>query len=177
MSCWPIFGSEVREIPSPGSPGSFWEDRGDRRHCGIDLYGHCGSKVRAIEGGNVLDIGIQTSPEWSPYWNTTYYLIIRQNNRLLVRYAELGDYQVEKGVRVKECECIGHIGQVINTDNVDNKAPAYIHQLKDAGRICMLHLEVYASLPSGEELYMGGNWYGKEAPEYIRDPAVIFGFL
>lgn len=123
MSCWPIFGSEVREIPGPGSPGSFCEDRGDRRHWGIDLYGHCGSEVLAIEGGSVLDIGIQTSPEWVPYWNTTYYLIIRQNNGLIVRYAELGDYQVEKGVRVEECECIGHIGQVINTDKVDIKAP------------------------------------------------------
>ena len=25
-------------IPQKGEAGSFWEDRGDRYHCGVDLY-------------------------------------------------------------------------------------------------------------------------------------------
>ena len=56
-------GSLFRVVPGKGQPGSFWEDRGDRFHCGVDIYAPAMSEVHACETGEVIDLGThRTSP-------------------------------------------------------------------------------------------------------------------
>ena len=63
LKYWPVPNSHSKIVPTAGSPGSFWEDRGDRHHSGIDIYAPEGSNVLSIEDGKVIDIGIFTSPD------------------------------------------------------------------------------------------------------------------
>ena len=58
MKYWPGPNRYSKNIPTNGFSGSFWEDRDDRRHCGIDIYAPKGSGVIAIEYGKVIDIGL-----------------------------------------------------------------------------------------------------------------------
>lgn len=58
MRYWPVPDSYSKNIPLHGSSGSFWENRGDRYHCGVDIYAPPGSKVIAIECGEVIDLGV-----------------------------------------------------------------------------------------------------------------------
>jgi murein DD-endopeptidase MepM/ murein hydrolase activator NlpD len=58
MKSWPVKDSYSKEIPKQGSAGSFWEDRKDRHHCGIDIYAPKGSEVVSIEEGVVIGTGI-----------------------------------------------------------------------------------------------------------------------
>jgi hypothetical protein len=53
MVQWPVPESYSQRIPFPPSPGSFWENRDDRHHCGVDIYAPCGSVVVAVESGEV----------------------------------------------------------------------------------------------------------------------------
>ena len=55
---WPVPDSYSKYIPVNGNPGSFWEDRNDRHHCGIDIYAPIGSDVVSIEDGQVIETGI-----------------------------------------------------------------------------------------------------------------------
>ena len=87
MKYWPAPDSYSKNIPYMGTPGSFWENRGDRYHCGIDLYGPEGSSVISIEEGRVIDIGIFTSPDKAPYWNITKYVTIKGKNDYFLKYA------------------------------------------------------------------------------------------
>src|SRR5690606_29767332 len=64
---WPVPSDTSMELPSPGGPGSFWEDRGDRRHCGIDIYAPAGTDVVAAEEGTVVCTGEATSDRILPY--------------------------------------------------------------------------------------------------------------
>ena len=50
---WPLPDARPA-LPSDGDPGSFWEDRGDRHHAGLDLYAPAGSAVVSIEDGIVV---------------------------------------------------------------------------------------------------------------------------
>jgi len=170
MTTWPLPGSYSREIPGNGEPGSFWEDRGDRNHCGVDIYAPAGSEVLAIEQGEVIDEGLQTSPDRVAYWNTTRYILVRTRSGLYCRYAELGNTRVKIGDRVLEGEVIGHIGEVIKPHLVDGCSPIYIQRLKMAGTCSMLHLEVYRVRPVYQRAYSGGNWFGQGKPEGLLDP-------
>ncbi len=73
------------KVPQKGEPGSFWEDRGDRYHCGVDLYAPENTEVVSIEGGDVAETGLMTSSEILPYWNPTYYVIIEQSRGLFCK--------------------------------------------------------------------------------------------
>ena len=53
--------SYSKNIPNNNSPGSFWENRGDRHHCGVDIYPPPGSGIIAVENGEVIDVGLFTS--------------------------------------------------------------------------------------------------------------------
>lgn len=64
------------KIPKKGYPGSFWEERGDRHHCGVDLYAPGNTEVVSIEDGIGAETGMMTSPEILPYWNPTYYVLV-----------------------------------------------------------------------------------------------------
>ena len=97
MKHWPVPNSYSKSIPTENSSGSFWECRKDRHHCGIDIYAPDGSDVLSIEDGTVIDCGIFTSPDRIPYWNTTYYLLIKNETGLICKYAELGRVTVKVG--------------------------------------------------------------------------------
>ena len=169
---WPVPDTTPR-IPASNDPGSFWEDRGDRRHMGIDIYAPKGSRVVSIEDGTVLQTGVFTTPDLSPHWNLTAQVIIAHTSGVFCRYAELHDVTVEEGSRVHGGEVIGHIGEVLNFSRVSARSPAYIRDLMAAGRSSMLHLEVYSSAPKPVFEYQGGNWFLPRKPVHIMDPALF----
>jgi hypothetical protein len=169
---WPLPGVK-RDLPPEGTPGSFWEDRGDRHHMGVDLYAPPGSPVVAIEKGMVISAGVFTSSDLVPYWTRTYEITIVHAPGILCRYAELGDTTVERGDSVRGGGLIGHVGQVLNLALVGPDAPPYIRSLRDRGHGSMLHLEVYSSLPGPSPGYRGGNWFSRERPAHLLDPALL----
>ncbi|MDD1666855.1 MAG: M23 family metallopeptidase, partial [Methanomicrobiales archaeon] len=169
---WPLPGID-RVLPGEGTAGSFWEDRGDRHHAGIDLYAPAGSPVVAIGEGTVSLVSVFTSPDFVPYWNRTCEVTIAHAPGILCRYAELGDVTVDRGTRVRGGDVIGHVGQVLNLPLVGPDAPPYIRSLKERGRGSMLHLEVYASVPGQSTGYRGGNWFTREKPANLLDPALL----
>ena len=149
---------------------SFWEDRGDRSHGGIDLYAPVGSPVVAIEDGTVTSAGIFTSPDRVSYWNLTWEVTIAHASGIYCRYGELVDITVGKGDRVAAGLVIGHVGEVLNLPLIGPGAPPYIRSLKEQGHGSMLHLEVFASVPGPAPEYLGGNWFSPERPANLLDP-------
>ncbi|ATU08499.1 M23 family metallopeptidase [Methanohalophilus portucalensis] len=165
---WPLPVSV--HIPDDGDAGCFWEDREDRHHCGIDLYAEKGTPIFAIEEGEVVEIGIMTSPSMIGYWNKTYHLIVRGNSGIYYKYGEMGMTIPEKGSRVKKYDRIGEVGQVLNTEMIDNTSPKYIQALKEKNP-AMLHLEIWGKYPvTDHKLYLGGNWFGSKKPPGLLDP-------
>lgn len=169
--CWPL-PAAPRILPSSGNPGSFWEHRGDRRHCGIDLYAPEGSEVASVAEGWVLVVGLFTTPEQVPYWNHTYHLLVCNHDRVLCRYAELRDAVVKAGQEVRAGQLIGHVGSVLNREKIDHRAPCYVQRLRQENRCSMLHLEVLDSLPPPRAPYRGGNWFGGEGDVPWRNPVL-----
>ncbi|MFO8133714.1 MAG: M23 family metallopeptidase [Thermoplasmatota archaeon] len=166
---WPVPDSYAMVPPSTGMAGSFWENRGDRWHCGVDLYAPHGSDVCAVEDGRVLDTGVMTSPDALPYWNKTYYVLVG-HGALVAKYAELHDMCVTAGGRVAGGEVIGHVGTVLNRDAITAGAPAYIRRLADRDKLSMLHFELYRQPPVDSHAYLGGNWFGDRRPTMLVDP-------
>jgi murein DD-endopeptidase MepM/ murein hydrolase activator NlpD len=121
VACWPV------PVAAPANPhetiGNFWEDRGDRHHCGIDIYASEGTEVVSIYDGQVSVIGLFTTPEQVRYWNQTYHIIINHGKRIFCRYAELSDLLVVSGQRVHAGQVIGHVGTVLNEDRIDDMVP------------------------------------------------------
>jgi murein DD-endopeptidase MepM/ murein hydrolase activator NlpD len=170
MKHWPVPNSYSKIIPAAG-PGSFLEDRGDRRHCGVDIYAPEGSDVFSIEEGKVIDIGIFTSPDKVSYWNHTRYVSVENKTGLICRYAELGDVTVMVGESVKAGQLIGHIGLVLDADKVTRDSPPYIQKIKKKENLSMLHFELYKSFPTETNEYLGGNWFGDTKPKNLLDPS------
>lgn len=170
---WPVEIPMNKTIPSRGEPGGFLEHRGDRKHCGLDIYAEQGCNVFAIESGVVIFVDIFTSKEMIPYWNTTYQIIIKGESGLFYRFAELNDFLVKRNEQVTEGQIIGHVGQVLHKDAITEKSPLYIQRLKKQNHCSMLHLEIYNSEPIDSEMYLGGNWFGNNKPEKALDPAKI----
>jgi murein DD-endopeptidase MepM/ murein hydrolase activator NlpD len=170
MRHWPVPNSYSKTIPANGSPGSFWEDRGDRRHCGIDIYAPEGSDVIAIDNGKVIDIGLFTSPLWIPYWNTTYFILIKNTTGYICKYAELRDVNVHVDEQINSGQLIGHIGQVLNSQSGIEELPSYIKKLLRKKKLSMLHLELLKAPPKDPKNYLGGNWYGSKKPKYLVNP-------
>jgi len=157
-------------IPRKGEPGSFWEDRGDRYHCGIDLYAPENTEVVSVEGGIVTETGLMTSPELLPYWNPTYYVIIEHEKGLFCKYGELACFSVKKGDKLEPGSLIGHVGMVLNSDKIDKSCPLYIQKLKNKNP-SMLHFEVWKNEPiTAHRHYLGGNWFADEKPKNLVDP-------
>jgi murein DD-endopeptidase MepM/ murein hydrolase activator NlpD len=171
MKCWPVPNSFSKKIPEKNAPGSFWKDRGDRYHCGIDIYAPSGSQVLSINDGKVIEIGMFTSSEKKEYWNKTYYILIKCQNNLIYKYAELGKTVVKNNEIVKSGQVIGNVGTVLILEKITNNSPKYIQELKKTGSSSMLHLEIYSSLPHTTEKYVGGNWLGPNKPVNLIDPS------
>jgi murein DD-endopeptidase MepM/ murein hydrolase activator NlpD len=128
------------------------------------------SDVLACETGEVIDIGIATSPDQVSYWDTTRYVLVKTRTNLYCRYAEFADILVHIGDRVLEGQVIGHIGTVIRPHLVDSCSPLYVQRLKREGHVSMLHFEVYRLRPGYMRAYSGGNWFGNGRPEGLLDP-------
>ena len=170
---WPVPAIPHR-VPADGEPGSFREDRGDRTHCGVDLYAPHGTVVVAVEGGTVAGTGISTSPEILPYWNLTCSVTIASAEGRTWRYGELAAVLVSTGNPVTGGQVIGTVGQVLNCSMVNAGSPPYIRDLCRRGAASMLHLELADRIPPDSELYRGGNWFGKRDGSFpFRDPGPI----
>ncbi|MDG6256254.1 MAG: hypothetical protein QCH35_01510 [Methanomicrobiaceae archaeon] len=164
MPAWPLPECRDRTIPWPGDAGSFWEDRGDRRRCGIDLYAPEGSRVAAIVAGSVLRTGVQTSPQRVADWNRRFNVLVKGNDGLIIRYAELGELHAFGG------DCIGRDGAVIDPLRIDGSAPGYIRRPGARGACSMLHLEVYASLPKTPDCHPVAPGSGEKNPNISSIP-------
>ena len=170
MKAFPLPEIIEKPLRENGESGSFWEDRKDRHHCGIDLYAPEGEPVLAIEEGEVIEVGIMTSPEMISYWNETYYIIIRNLSGLFCKYGELGSSNVKTRDTVEAGQMIGRVGTVLNNEKIDCSAPEYIQKLKDKNP-SMLHFELWEDEPVIEDdNYLGGNWFGDERPKKLLDP-------
>jgi murein DD-endopeptidase MepM/ murein hydrolase activator NlpD len=167
---WPVPESYSKTIPATGASGSFWEDRGDRRHCGIDIYAPVASSAVAIEDGSVIGIGTFTSQDRVPYWNNTKHVLIENKIGLICKYAELEDVAVEIGESVRAGQLIGHVGLVLDTTKITLDSPPYIQKLKKSENLSMLHFELYTPPPLETSDYLGGNWFGNSKPENLLDP-------
>ena len=171
--CWPVPAFPHR-VPANGEPGSFREDRGDRTHCGVDLYAPPGTVVVAVDSGTVAGTGISTSPEILPYWNLTRFLVIESPGGRTWRYGELAAVLVSTGNPVTGGQVIGTVGQVLNCRRVSGSSPPYIRALCRRGATSMLHLEMADRIPPDSEMYRGGNWFGKRDGTFpFRDPGPI----
>jgi murein DD-endopeptidase MepM/ murein hydrolase activator NlpD len=171
MKYWPVPLSYEKTLPSRGSSGVFWEDRGDRHHCGIDIYAPTGCNVIAIEEGIVLETGVFTSPDGNPYWTITYFILIRHRSGLVAKYAELGEALVKSGEEVTAGQVIGRVGSVLDLDKIGEDSPLYIQDLKKTGKPSMLHFELYQSHPGMLDQYLGGNVFNRKMPDFLLDPS------
>ncbi len=186
MKYWPVPASKSKKIPTNGLGGSFLEDRGDRFHCGVDIYAKEGDSILAIESCEVIETGIFTSPEKVKYWNKTYYIIVKvlprndhcqvpeeeddetyefqENIKPLILttvYAELGKIFVKKGDIITAGKQIATVGKVLNNDLIDENSPKYIQKIKAGNNSEMLHFEMYNGDVEflGNNNYLGGNWF------------------
>ena len=170
MKYWPVSNSYSKKIPNKGTQGSFWEDRGDRRHCGIDIYAPTGSEVISIDDGTVIDIGIFTSTDIIPYWNKTKFILIKNKDGFVFKYAELERTTIKINEFVKGGQLIGYVGTVLNFDKITSKSPQYIQEIKKKSNSSMLHLELYRLKPKITKKYLGGNWFGNKKPDNLLNP-------
>jgi len=167
---WPLkLESNKRFLPKKG-PGSFWENRKDRYHCGIDLYATEGTTVCSIADGIVIDAGVFTDASRCRYWNKTFYVLIAHDNNYLIKYAEMGSICVDVGDEVKNGMEIGKVGLVLNTQKINVKDPIYIQALA-LDNPSMLHVELYKKNALIEhDQYLGGNWFGSIKPNQLLNP-------
>lgn len=173
MKVWPVPDSYSKDVPRFGTSGSFWEDRGDCFHCGIDIYAPVDSEVFSIQSGMVIDLGVFTDPDDNMYWNKTYYLIIKSPQNVVFKYAELSETLVQVGDSVSAGQLIGKIAQVINPEEANHTTPYYIHELIRNNYTAMLHLETYIAPITEVRPYKGGNYFGPSKPYSLLDPGLF----
>jgi murein DD-endopeptidase MepM/ murein hydrolase activator NlpD len=137
----------------------------------MDIHAPPGTDVVAIEAGEVVNVAPFTSPQAIPYWNETFYVLIRHESGHFCKYAELGTTAVVPGETVEAGQVIGQVGLVLNGRAIREDAPLYIQKLKEAGLVSMLHLEVYRVMPKPLSKYLGGNLLGAPRPAGLVDPA------
>ena len=154
------------------SKKSFWINRGDRHHCGFDIYLEKGSKVLSFSPGRVIKTGVFTSSDLLYYWNKTFYVDVKLENGLFCRYAELEKLFVSVGDKLEFGDTVGLVGCVLNKDKIDSNSPMYIQKLRDEGNFSMLHFELYKNTPVDvkDKCYLGGNWFCEKKPEGLIDP-------
>lgn len=171
---WPVPQSFSQELPAAGQAGSFWEDRGDRFHCGVDIYAPLGSVVRAVENGIVVRTELFTSPKQTDYWNKTFAITIEHENGYIIRYAELGKAIQPVDHCVRRGETLGFVGKVLEPDRITETAPHYIQKLKQTDHPTMLHLEMFDRFPFDIPQYLGGNTFQNLKPDGLLDPVEYF---
>ena len=68
MKQWPVPKSYNKKIPNNNESGSFWENRNDRYHCGVDIYAPKLSEVKSVENGRIINFGKFTSSDIIIFW-------------------------------------------------------------------------------------------------------------
>lgn len=164
---FPIANPKSKIYPSNGAKGSFWENRGDRYHCGVDFYAPINTDVLAVESGVVVETGVFTTSKDNSYWNTTYYVIVKLASDQVLKYAELSEINVEKGEDIIVGDAVGKVGAVLNNKLVDFSAPYYVQDLCKNNCISMLHLELHKFPYQPLNNYLGGNYFGKSQPDSL----------
>jgi murein DD-endopeptidase MepM/ murein hydrolase activator NlpD len=173
MKVWPVPDSYSRELPKRGTLGSFWENRGDRYHCGVDIFAPVGSDVISVQNGKVIDVGRFTSPSDANYLNESFYIIIKTPQNLNIKYAEVDTVLVRIGDFVNAGQKIASISKVLNEEQLSHSTPHYLREMMGKGLVSMLHLEAYISPISEVKPYLYGNFMGEEKPYSIVDPALF----
>jgi murein DD-endopeptidase MepM/ murein hydrolase activator NlpD len=118
----------------------------------------------------VIGIGIFTTSDKIPYWNETNYVLIKNQDSLIYKYAELENITIKLNEFVKVGQVIGYVGTVLNLDKVSSNSPQYIQKMKKKNICSRLHFEVYNSKPKLTKKYHGGNWLGFKKPEFLLNP-------
>jgi murein DD-endopeptidase MepM/ murein hydrolase activator NlpD len=170
---WPVIDSYTHTLPTKEMPGAFWENRGDRWHCGVDIHAPKGGIVVAATACYVMLVGEFTSPKAKPYWNLTRFVLALNDDGRFVKYAELDDIVAKMGERLVAGQLLGTVGETINTARIDDNDPEYIRHIPSPS---MLHLEIWSSYPViTNSHYHGGNWLLPTMPDRLLDPTVAFG--
>lgn len=148
---WPLLGCQPM---LPDAIGLFGAKRRYEHHSGIDLYCELGTRVLAIEDGEVIAIEDFTGPKStppSPWWNPTQAVLVRSRMKVLA-YGEISA-MVSVGQKVKGGEVLG----VVDT-------PVLRH-FKGRPTV-MLHLEQLHSCAKASEVWPLTEKY----PNYLLDP-------
>jgi murein DD-endopeptidase MepM/ murein hydrolase activator NlpD len=177
LRVWPVPESYHKSVPVSGQPGSFWENRGDRRHAGVDIYAPAGSPILAIDDGHVQSIRPFTSPNSQPYWHSTLEMLIYTVDGVYQRYAELDKVFVEQGEVVRAGIKIGQVGSVLNPHGVSESSPKYIQELARTKKFSMLHFEMFTDILLMDHCYSGGNFFLDDIPKGLVDPSHLLESL
>ncbi len=176
MKTWPVPESYLDVLPKKGTQGSFWENRNDRYHCGVDIYAPQGSKVVAIDPGRVISVIEFTQSSFGDYLETTQCVIIKNEDNIIYKYAGLVEVSVRPSQKLKAGEVIGTLGKGYNLEKVTSKDPFYVRELQYSNKATMLHLEIYKAPIVEVRPYNTGNFLGNEKPDALIDPEqFLFG--
>ena len=173
MKIWPVPDSFSKVLPKKGTLGSFWENRGDRYHCGVDIFAPVDSPVLSVQNGKVIDIGKFTSASDAQYLNDSYYIIIKTPQNLNIKYAEVDNILVRIGDFVNAGQKIASIKKALNEEHLSHSTPQYLRDMIAKGLVSMLHLEAYISPISEVKPYLFGNFLGEQKPYSIVDPGLF----
>lgn len=161
----------LSEIPVKGQ-GSFWENRGDRFHCGIDLYSEKGEQIYALNDGLVVAVEIMTHPDKAHYWNITYQVVVKSDT-YYIKYGEVINPTVIVGDYIRKGQAVASVGQVLDAGKIKKSDPEYIQKLK-YGKNAMLHLECWKKDPViVHDKYLGGNWFDIHKPINLMNPLFL----
>jgi murein DD-endopeptidase MepM/ murein hydrolase activator NlpD len=130
--------------------------------------------VLSIENGIVIETGKFSSSKEICYWNETYYILVKNQDDYYCKCAELKDILVEKNEDIKIGQIIGHVGQVLNSEKINNNSPSYIQKLKQSSHLSMLHFELYQTQLRDLKKYRRGNWFGCQKPKQVLNPQKYF---
>lgn len=134
---FPVSSLDCPGVPINFHPGAFGFHRRVNYHSGVDLYCKNGTFVHPVEDGIVVSKGKFTGPDvGTPWWNTTYYLMIQGNTGVFL-YGEIYEPVLEIGTEVtmEEYPVIGVVKQVLFDDRYREDIPHH--------STAMLHIELY----------------------------------
>ena len=133
--------------------GSFGVRRRHDVHKGIDLYAEVGSKVSAVEPGEIVEICWFTGePIGMPWWEDTKAVYVKGESGIVV-YGEIEpNSELKIGDKIDVGDYIGNVKRVLKKDN---------HR-----PLSMLHLELHHPL----HIHTPQWEIGQTKPEGIFDP-------
>ncbi len=166
---WPLSSTPIL----PDAPGDFGTVRSTDVHTGVDLYCNLGTKVLAIEDGEIVGVEAFTGawcpgPDSSPWWNNTMAILVKSASGVIV-YGEVAPIEDPASLLGRKVAAGDELGTV--------SAPV-LRTFKGRPMV-MLHLELLTSLPEGYTgLYFKEGdvsatcWWklGDAQPERLRDP-------